>query len=73
MSSFKSYEGRNSAYLKGTRWSLTIHGAKPEGCPILTLLKEEFQKDDYPLAAVAYETGQQGIHPHWQVYFETLK
>ena len=58
----------------GTKWCLTIHGANPDGnCPILGKLREEFQKDEYPLAAVAYETGKYGIHPHWQCYFETAK
>ena len=59
--------------LKTHKWSLTIHGAKPENCPILKILKSQFQKDEYTLAAVAYETGEQGIHPHWQIYFQTAK
>lgn len=60
--------------LRGTRWCATIHGARPdETCPILGRLKSQFQKDEYALAAVAYETGQHGIHPHWQVYFQTAK
>ena len=59
---------------RGTRWCLTIHGANPDGsCPILLRLIEQFQKDEYILAAVAYETGEYGIHPHWQVYFQTSK
>lgn len=60
--------------IEGTRWCLTIHGADPNGnCPILNLLKVQFSMNKYVLAAVAYETGQHGIHPHWQVYFETSK
>ena len=66
-------QGTQFTDLKGTRWSLTIHGASLEDCPILALLKKEFQKDEYILAAVAYETGKYGIHPHWQTYFETAK
>lgn len=53
------------------RWTLTVHGASPDFCPILAKLKAEFQKDEYTIAAVAYETGVHGIHPHWQIYFET--
>ena len=60
--------------LKGDRWCLTVHGANPDGeCLLLAALQKEFQKDDYPLAAVAYETGVHGIHPHWQIYFQTAK
>ena len=58
---------------KGRRWTLVVHGAVPEGCPLLSLLKEEFQKQGYTAAAVAYETGLHGIHPHWQVYFQTMQ
>ena len=59
---------------RSLKWVLTIHGANPDGsCPILKLLKRQFQKDEYPVAAVAFETGKQGIHPHWQIYFETSK
>ena len=60
--------------LIGMRWCVTIHGANPDGgCPILDRLRTQFQTDRYVLAAVAYETGQHGIHPHWQVYFQTAK
>ena len=58
--------------MHGYRWCGDVHGASPDGnCPILKALKSEFQKDDYTLAAVAYETGVHGIHPHWQFYFQT--
>ena len=60
-----------TANLFGRRWSLVVHGAIPHNCPILSLLKTQFQKDDYTLVAVAYETGLHGIHPHWQIYFQT--
>lgn len=56
---------------RGRRWCLTVHGARPEDCPILVALKAEFQTDAYTCAAVAYETGKHGIHPHWQIYFQT--
>lgn len=60
--------------LKATRWCVTVHGANPDGsCPILSLLKAQFQKDEYTVAAVAYETGVHGIHPHWQIYFQTAE
>ena len=60
--------------LHGHKWAVTIHGANPDGnCPILGLLKTQFQKDEYGLAAVGYQTGKQGIHPHWQIYFQTVK
>lgn len=55
---------------RGQRFSLTIHGAKPQNCPILKLLKKQFQNDMYTVAAVAYQTGAHGIHPHWQIYFQ---
>lgn len=55
---------------QGRRFVVTIHGAKPDNCPILELLKQQFQKDEYTVVAVAYETGQQGVHPHWQIYLE---
>lgn len=65
-------EVTSSGNLQGKRWCVTVHGANPNGnCPILERLKSEFQKDQYVLAAVAYETGKQHIHPHWQVYFQT--
>ena len=57
-------------FYRGRKFSLTIHGAKPENCPILKLLKQQFQQEMYTVAAVAYETGQNGIHPHWQIYFQ---
>ena len=56
---------------RGKRWCLTVHGARPEDCPILEALKTEFQTDAYTAAAVAYQTGKHGIHPHWQIYFQT--
>lgn len=59
--------------LHGKKWALTVHGAKPDNCPILAILKKEFQKDAYTLVAVAYETGREGIHPHWQIYFQTAE
>ena len=66
-------QNTNSSNMFSDRWMVTIHGARPENCPILNLLKSQFQKDEYTLAAVAYETGQHGIHPHWQIYFQTAK
>ena len=57
--------------LFGSKWCGDIHGAIPENCPILEKLKTQFQKDEYTVAAVAYETGKHGIHPHWQFYFQT--
>ena len=31
---------------RGNKWVVTIHGANPNGnCPILKLLKQQFQKD----------------------------
>ena len=60
--------------LVGSRWCLTVHGANPDGtCPLLAALRSQFQKDEFLLAAVAYETGVHGIHPHWQVYFQTAE
>ena len=60
--------------MRSKRWNLTVHGANPNGnCPILERLKSFFQTDKCSLAAVAYETGKQGIHPHWQIYFETAQ
>lgn len=54
--------------LKGKRWVLVVHGASETS---LEALKTYFQKDEIACAAVAYETGIHGIHPHWQVYFQT--
>ena len=58
---------------KGKRWLLVVHGAAPEDCPILKLLVAQFEKDCYPVAALAYQTGKHGIHPHWQGYFQTTE
>lgn len=66
---YSTVEYRNQ---RGKRWCLTVHGARPENCPILTALKMEFETDPYTCAAVAYQTGKHGIHPHWQIYFETV-
>ena len=56
------------------KWCLTVHGANPDGdCPILERLKTLFDQDKYTLAAVAWQTGRQGVHPHWQIYFQTAK
>ena len=70
---FKKYRTKALKFdLKSRRWCLTVHGANPNGiCPILERLRTLFDQDKYPLAAVAYETGRQKIHPHWQVYFQT--
>ena len=69
-----SFPPQQSINLKGNKWCVTIHGANPDGnCPILNLLKTQFQKDDYPLVAIAYQTGLHGIHPHWQIYFQTAE
>lgn len=60
--------------MKSKRWTLVVHGANPDGnCPIFNKLKNQFQKDEYALAGIAYETGKHGIHPHWQIYFETAE
>lgn len=70
----KSVQKVRTTNLQGTKWCVTIHGAIPDGtCPILAWLKKEFDNEKYALAAVAYETGEQGIHPHWQIYFETVE
>lgn len=70
----KIVKSTKSKDLKGYKWAVTIHGADPGGnCPIFGLLKKQFQKPEYTLAAVAYETGEHGIHPHWQIYFQTTK
>lgn len=62
----------NSKNLQGSRWLLVVHGAYIDGsCPILEALKKEFETPKYTVAAIAYETGEHGIHPHWQVYFQT--
>lgn len=58
----------NSSNLRGKRWTLVVHGASEKD---LNNLKNFFETDEVTCAAVAYETGKQGIHPHWQVYFET--
>ena len=56
---------------RGRRFSIAIHGAKPENCPILELLTKQFQsKDMYTVVAVAYQTGKHGVHPHWQIYLQ---
>ena len=55
---------------RGRRFVVTLHGAKPENCPLLELLKKQFQQDMYTVVAVGYETGQHGIHPHWQIYLQ---
>ena len=55
---------------QGKRFVITIHGAKPENCPILKVLEKQFEKDLYAVVAVAYETGIHGIHPHWQIYLQ---
>ena len=54
--------------LLGARWTLVVHGGNEQQ---LQKLVSYFQTDQVVCAAVAYETGKQGIHPHWQVYFET--
>ena len=57
-----------SHLLKGSRWVLTQHGAKPAS---LDALIGFFQTDAVKSACIAYETGVYGIHPHWQCYFQT--
>lgn len=60
--------------LVGTRWCGTVFCRAWEGtCPVLDKLRTFFQKEDIQCAAVAYETGVHGCHPHWQFYFETIK
>ena len=54
--------------LVGSRWTLVVHGGTS---PQLDNLVSFFETDEVPCAAVAYETGKQGVHPHWQVYFQT--
>ena len=56
--------------LFGSRWTLVVHGGTESQ---LDKLKSYFQTDAVTCAAVAYETGKQGVHPHWQVYFETAE
>ena len=56
--------------LYGSRWTLVVHGGTDAQ---LERLVSFFQSDEITCAAVAYETGKQGIHPHWQVYFETAE
>lgn len=56
--------------LFGNRWLLVVHGASEDH---LTVLSQYFDSDEITCAAVAYETGKQGIHPHWQIYFQTAQ
>ena len=58
--------------LFGKRWCGDVFCKAWSGaCPILDKLRSIFQGDEITCAAVAYETGQHGIHPHWQFYFQT--
>jgi len=59
--------------LVGTRWCGDVFCKAWEGsCPVLDKLRTFFQQsDEITCAAVAYETGVHGVHPHWQYYFET--
>ena len=60
--------------LYGNRWCGDVFCRAWIGtCPILDKLKSLFQGDEITIAAVAYETGENGIHPHWQFYFQTAQ
>lgn len=60
--------------LFGNRWCGDVFCKSWNGsCPVLDKLRTFFQKDKITCAAVAYETGVHGIHPHWQFYFQTAE
>lgn len=65
---------KNYADKKGERWCGDVFCKPFEGaCPLLDKLVSFFNTDEVTCAAVAYETGVHGIHPHWQFYFQTAQ
>ena len=56
----------------GDRWCGDVFCKPYEGaCPILDKLVSLFETDEISIAAVGYQTGVHGVHPHWQFYFQT--
>ena len=70
---FKESNLFNFKLLKSRRWHLNVYYASANDCPYLAALKQQFQKDEYTIVAVSYETGRMGVNPHWQIYFELIE